>query len=153
MQSGPIADSAGRGCDIKGAHYVTRIDLSPGETHLMLIGVDVGRCRTDRKQPQTAWASNFTFEFIAIRTALDIYLTQTNITNSDGIIVLSDYRSALEAIKEGKMGLTQEINSLLFSIGALDKSCTLQWILAHVGIEGNENAASLANEARTHLSL
>ncbi|GFT60324.1 uncharacterized protein NPIL_53681 [Nephila pilipes] len=52
MQSGPIADSAGRGCDIKGAHYVTRIDLSPGETHLMLIGVDVGRCRTDRKQPQ-----------------------------------------------------------------------------------------------------
>ncbi|GFT22305.1 hypothetical protein TNCV_3273041 [Trichonephila clavipes] len=36
-----------------------------------------------------------------------------------------DSRSALEAIKEGK-GITQEINSLLFSIGVLGRSCTLQ---------------------------
>ncbi|GFT81832.1 RNase H domain-containing protein [Trichonephila clavipes] len=47
------------------------------------------------------------------------------------------------------MGLTQEINSLLFSIGTLGKSCTLQWIPAHVDIEGNEMADSLANEPRT----
>ncbi|GFX13591.1 RNase H domain-containing protein [Trichonephila clavipes] len=63
-------------------------------------------------------ASNFMYELIAIRTALDIYLTWTNIINSDNIIVLSDCRSALEAIKKGKMRLTQEINSHLFSIGA-----------------------------------
>ncbi|PRD29685.1 UNVERIFIED_CONTAM: hypothetical protein NCL1_28619 [Trichonephila clavipes] len=85
-------------------------------------------------------ASNFTCELIAIRTALDIYLTWTNIANSNGNIVLSDCRSAFEAIKEGKMRLTQEINSLLFSIGALGKSCTLQWIPAHVDIEGNKMA-------------
>ncbi|GFV09495.1 protocadherin-like wing polarity protein stan [Trichonephila clavipes] len=53
-------------------------------------------------------ASNFKCELIAIRTALDIYLTRTNIANSDGIIVPSDCRSALEVIKEGKMVLTQE---------------------------------------------
>ncbi|GFX12670.1 RNase H domain-containing protein [Trichonephila clavipes] len=47
------------------------------------------------------------------------------------------------------MGLTQEINSLLFPTGALDKSCTLQWISAHVAIEGNEMADSFADEART----
>ncbi|GFV57166.1 RNase H domain-containing protein [Trichonephila clavipes] len=88
-------------------------------------------------------------ELIAIRTSFDIYLTWTNIANSGGIIVLLGYRSALEVIKEGKMGLTQEINSLPFSIGALGKSCTLQWISVHAVIEGNEMADSLANEART----
>ncbi|GFX78711.1 hypothetical protein TNCV_31511 [Trichonephila clavipes] len=46
------------------------------------------------------------------------------------------------------MGLTEEINSLLFSIGALGKSSTLQWIPAYVDIEGNEMTDSLANEAR-----
>ncbi|PRD29996.1 UNVERIFIED_CONTAM: hypothetical protein NCL1_27742 [Trichonephila clavipes] len=88
-------------------------------------------------------SSNFTCELITIRKALDIYLTRTNIADSDGIIVLSDCRSALEAIKEGKMGLTQEINSLLFSIGALGKSCILQGIPAYVDIEGSEMADSL----------
>ncbi|GFT32253.1 RNase H domain-containing protein [Trichonephila clavipes] len=47
------------------------------------------------------------------------------------------------------MGFTQEINSLLFSIGALGKSCTLQWILAQFDIEGNEAVDSFANEAKT----
>ncbi|GFV09473.1 RNase H domain-containing protein [Trichonephila clavipes] len=73
----------------------------------------------------------------------------TNITNSDSIIVFSNCRSALEAIKEEKMRLSQEINFLLFSIGALSKSCTLQLIQAHVDIEENEMADSLVNEART----
>ncbi|GFX35160.1 RNase H domain-containing protein [Trichonephila clavipes] len=81
-------------------------------------------------------------------STIDIYLTRTNISNSDGIIELSDCRSALATFKEGKMGITQEINSLLFSIGALDISCTLQWIPAHVDIEKNEMVNSLANEAR-----
>ncbi|GFU80273.1 RNase H domain-containing protein [Trichonephila clavipes] len=102
-----------------------------------------------RKVSSRQVASNFPCELIAIRTALDIYLTRTNITNSDGIIMLSDCRSALEAIKEGEMGLTQEINSLLFSIGALRKSCTLQWIPAHVDIEGNKMVDSLESESKT----
>ncbi|GFX18509.1 SAM_3 domain-containing protein [Trichonephila clavipes] len=63
---------------------------------------------------------------------------RTNIANSDGIIVLSDFRSAVEATTEGKLGLSQEINSLLFSTGALSKSCILQWIPTDVDIEGNE---------------
>ncbi|GFV71618.1 RNase H domain-containing protein [Trichonephila clavipes] len=79
-------------------------------------------------------ASNFLCELTAIKTALDIFITRTNIANFNGIIELSDCSYAVEAIKERKMMLTQEINSLLFSIGALGKSCTLQWIIAHVDI-------------------
>ncbi|GFU82801.1 RNase H domain-containing protein [Trichonephila clavipes] len=78
-------------------------------------------------------ASNFTCKLRAIRTALDIYLTRTNIANFDSIIVLSDFRSALEAIKEGKMGLTQEINSLLFSNGAVVSETAVGEIIQNVG--------------------
>ncbi|GFW14163.1 RNase H domain-containing protein [Trichonephila clavipes] len=90
-------------------------------------------------------ASNFTCELIAIRTALDIYLTRTNIANSDGIIVLSDCRFALEAIKEGKMGLIHEINLFLhWCIGQIMYPSVDP---AHIDIEGNEMAD--LNEART----
>ncbi|GFU47283.1 RNase H domain-containing protein [Trichonephila clavipes] len=70
-----------------------------------------------------------------------------------GLEHMTRRRSALEVIKEGKMGLTQEINYLLFPIGALGKSCTLQWIPDHVDIEGNKVAGSLANEARTFVPV
>ncbi|GFY22502.1 RNase H domain-containing protein [Trichonephila clavipes] len=62
-------------------------------------------------------ASNFTCELITIRAALDIYLTWTNIANSDAIIVVSDCRSALEAIKGEKMRLTQEIKLFYSPLG------------------------------------
>ncbi|GFV32737.1 RNase H domain-containing protein [Trichonephila clavipes] len=58
-------------------------------------------------------ASNFKWELIAIRTALDIYLTWTNIANSNVITVLLNCRSALESIKEGKMGVTS-MKSIIF---------------------------------------
>ncbi|GFT70828.1 RNase H domain-containing protein [Trichonephila clavipes] len=64
-------------------------------------------------------------DLVSFLSNLCLYLTRTNIANSDGIIVLSDCRSVLEATKKGKMGLTQEINSLLYSICALGKSFTL----------------------------
>ncbi|GFT43908.1 RNase H domain-containing protein [Trichonephila clavipes] len=51
--------------------------------------------------------------------------------------------------RNDKRELTEEINSLLVSIGASGKSCTLQWIPAHVDIEENTMVDSLANEART----
>ena len=45
-----------------------------------------------------------------------------------------------KAILGGKTRLTKKINSLLLSIKAIGKSCTLQWIPNHVDIEGNELA-------------
>ena len=63
--------------------------------------------------------------------------------------MFSDCRSAIETIQAEKTRLTQEIKSLLFSTEATGKSYTLQWIPAHVDIEGKKLADSLANEART----
>ncbi|UYV74311.1 hypothetical protein LAZ67_11002979 [Cordylochernes scorpioides] len=67
---------------------------------------------------------------------------------SEGIIIYSDSRSALEAIQKGNTGITQKIHSLLTQLEILEKNCILQWIPAHVGIEGNEMADELAKEAR-----
>ncbi|GFS97503.1 RNase H domain-containing protein [Trichonephila clavipes] len=137
--------------------YVARHDLEKNNSDENLRNlIDISRKVEDDAKGGCAVsagqiASNFTRALIPIWTVLDIYLTRTNIANSNGIIVLSDCRSAVEAMKEGKMRLAHEINSLLFSIGALGKSCTLQWIPAHVDIEGNEmtHTDSLANETET----
>ncbi|GFT63763.1 hypothetical protein TNCV_423811 [Trichonephila clavipes] len=88
---------------------------------------------------------------------IEVLLSHTGQTNSETeahAIKLdlpgdTDCKSALETMKEGKMGPTHEINSLLFSIGAFGKSCNFQWIPAHVDIQGNEMTDSLANEAGT----
>ncbi|GFU47941.1 RNase H domain-containing protein [Trichonephila clavipes] len=80
-------------------------------------------CRVFLKYPDNATskhkvsagqiASHFTCELIVIRPTVDIYLTWTNIGNSDGILVLSDCRSGLEDIKEGKWGSPKK--SIIFS--------------------------------------
>ncbi len=60
----------------------------------------------------------------------------------------SDSKSALEAIRNGETNITSEIIVLLERFHSKGKSCVLQWIPAHVNIEGNECADSLAKEAR-----
>ncbi|GFS68049.1 RNase H domain-containing protein [Trichonephila clavipes] len=88
----------------------------------------------------------FTSELIAIKAALALYLTQSVPTN--GLIIFFDCKFSLEAIKRGKMRLVQDINELLSTIVAKEKTCTIQWVPAHLNIEGNEHADSLAKEAR-----
>ena len=78
-----------------------------------------------------------------------MYLAWTNIAHSEGVIVFSNCRYALEVIQGGKTRVTQEINYLLLSTETTGKSCNLQWIPVHVDIEGNELTDSLANKART----
>ncbi|XP_071034199.1 uncharacterized protein [Parasteatoda tepidariorum] len=81
-------------------------------------------------------AYNFTSELIAIKFTLDLYLSQS--VPSSGIIIFSDCKSALEVIKGGKTRLVQDINALLSTIVAREKTCTIQWVPAHCNIEGNE---------------
>ncbi|GFV93548.1 RNase H domain-containing protein [Trichonephila clavipes] len=56
--------------------------------------------------------------------------------------------AALEAIIKGETNITFAINVLLESLHCKGKSCLLQWIPAHVNIEGNECTDSLAKEGR-----
>ncbi|UYV82634.1 hypothetical protein LAZ67_22000283 [Cordylochernes scorpioides] len=93
-------------------------------------------------------SSNFTCELTAIWKALDVCLNQPFLHQTEGIIIYSDSRSSLEAIQKGNTRITQKIHSLLTQLETLEKNCILQWIPAHVGIEGNEMADELAKEAR-----
>ncbi|GFV01516.1 probable RNA-directed DNA polymerase from transposon BS [Trichonephila clavipes] len=63
-----------------------------------------------------------------------------------GIILLLP--DAIEAIRNGETNISCDIITLLEQLHNKRKSCILQWIPAHVNIEGNECADSLAKEAR-----
>ncbi|GFY10853.1 RNase H domain-containing protein [Trichonephila clavipes] len=63
-----------------------------------------------------------------------------------GIILLLP--DAIEAIRNGETNISCDSITLLEQLHNKRKSCILQWIPAHVNIEGNECADSLAKEAR-----
>lgn len=92
-------------------------------------------------------ASNYTCELVAIKEALNLYYSKA-IQNSNGLLLFSDSRSALQAILRGNSQLTQDIILLLNEITTAQRACILQWIPAHVDIDGNEKADILAKEAR-----
>ncbi|GFY16966.1 RNase H domain-containing protein [Trichonephila clavipes] len=94
-------------------------------------------------------ASNFTSELVAIREALLLYQQNPHVIDStEGLVIFSDSKSAIEAITNGETNISCDIITLLEQLHNKRKSCILQWIPAHVNIEGNECADSLAKEAR-----
>ncbi|GFX26601.1 RNase H domain-containing protein [Trichonephila clavipes] len=94
-------------------------------------------------------ASNFTSELLAIKEALILYLTHLELSGTtERLAIFSDSRAAVEAIIKGDTNITSAINVLLESLHCKGKSCLLKWIPAHVNIEGNECADSLAKEGR-----
>ncbi|CAL1288993.1 unnamed protein product [Larinioides sclopetarius] len=97
-------------------------------------------------------ASNYTCELVAIKEALNFYHYK-DIKNSNGLLLFSDSRSALQAILRGNSQLTQDIILLLSKITMAQRTCILQWIPAHVDINGNERADILDKEARDNSQL
>nr|XP_042905704.1 uncharacterized protein LOC122270829 [Parasteatoda tepidariorum] len=94
-------------------------------------------------------ASNFTSELLAIKKALAFYVTNQEISDpTEGLVIFSESKAALEAIDNGETNVTSAINVLLEGLHGNGKSCLLQWIPSHVNIEGNESADSLAKEDR-----
>ncbi|GFT10610.1 RNase H domain-containing protein [Trichonephila clavipes] len=87
-------------------------------------------------------AFNFTSKLPAIKEALILYSSHLELSGtSEGLAIFSDSRAASEAIIKGDTNITSDINVLLEGLHCRGKSCLLQWILAHVNIEGNECAA------------
>ncbi|GFX99109.1 RNase H domain-containing protein [Trichonephila clavipes] len=81
-------------------------------------------------------ASNFTSELMAIREALILYQQDPHVIDStEGLVIFSDSKSAIEAIRNGETNISCDIITLLEQLHSKRKSCILQWIPAHVNIE------------------
>ncbi|GFV73247.1 RNase H domain-containing protein [Trichonephila clavipes] len=84
-------------------------------------------------------ASNFTSELVAIREALILYQQNPHVIDSiEGLVIFSDSKSAIEAIRNGETKISCDIITLLEQLHNKRKSCILQWIPAHVNIEVTE---------------
>ena len=113
-------------------------------------GADILFCHSsgadmELKVPANHIASNFTCELITIKKALSFYHYRYSDDSVVCLVVFSDSISALETMRNGETNLIQSINSFL---SKSNKSCNLQWILTHEGIEGNECPDIYSNEAR-----
>ncbi|GFU14983.1 RNase H domain-containing protein [Trichonephila clavipes] len=86
-------------------------------------------------------ASNFTSELVAIREALILYQQDPHVIDlTEGFVIFSDSKSAIEAIRNGETNISSDIITLLEQLHSKRKSCILQWIPSHVNIEGHEDS-------------
>ncbi|GFV43949.1 RNA-directed DNA polymerase from mobile element jockey [Trichonephila clavipes] len=84
-------------------------------------------------------ASNFTSELMAIREALILYQQDPHVIDStEELVIFSDSKSTIEAIRNGETNISCDIITLLEQLHNKRKSCILQWIPAHVNIEVTE---------------
>ncbi|GFV94113.1 RNase H domain-containing protein [Trichonephila clavipes] len=86
---------------------------------------------------------------VALETTTE-YCTQKRESRISNLLRFS--KSAIEATRNGETNISYDIITLLEQLHSKRKSCILQWIPAHVDIEGNECAdvcvCGLAKEAR-----
>ncbi|GFS63542.1 RNase H domain-containing protein [Trichonephila clavipes] len=121
--------------------------LSNGDTGIIILFPDGNNYK--HKFNTGIIASKFTSELMAIREALILYQKCPHVIDStEGLRIFSDSKSAIEAIRNGESNISCDIITLLEQLHSKRKSCILQWIPAHVNIEGNACADSLAKEAR-----
>ncbi|GFV59097.1 hypothetical protein TNCV_649861 [Trichonephila clavipes] len=62
------------------------------------------------------------------------------IDSTEGLVIFSDSKSAIEAIRNGETNISCDIITLLEQLHSKRKSCILRWIPAHVNIEGHEDS-------------
>ncbi|GFX04199.1 RNase H domain-containing protein [Trichonephila clavipes] len=73
------------------------------------------------------------------REALILYQQDPHVIDStEGLVIFSDSKSAIEAIRNGETNISCDIITLLEQLHSKRKSSILQWIPAHVNIEVTE---------------
>ncbi|GFW47349.1 hypothetical protein TNCV_335191 [Trichonephila clavipes] len=77
-----------------------------------------------------------------------IYRWLFRLFNQNELVIFSDFKSAIETIRNGETNISCDIITLLEQLHSKRKSCILQWLPAHVNIKGKEYADSLAKGAR-----
>ncbi|GFV57660.1 RNase H domain-containing protein [Trichonephila clavipes] len=74
-------------------------------------------------------ASNFISELMVIREALILYQQDPHVIDStEGLIIFSDSKSAIEAIRNGETNISCDIITLLEQLHSKRKSYILQWM-------------------------
>ncbi|GFY15546.1 RNase H domain-containing protein [Trichonephila clavipes] len=85
--------------------------------------------------------SNFTSELMAIKEALILYQQDPHVIDStERLVIFSDSKSATEAIRNGETNISCDIITLPEQLHNKRKYCILQWIPAHVNIEGHKDS-------------
>ncbi|GFX31479.1 RNase H domain-containing protein [Trichonephila clavipes] len=123
----------------------------PTKEYLFRIGIVAAMFQKKKRRPCNSQTKGL--ETIAILSQDNFAIAYTDgssdrsLSNGGaGIILLLP--DAIEAIRNGETNISCDIITLLEQLHNKRKSCILQWIPAHVNIEGNECADSLAKEAR-----
>ncbi|GFT49654.1 RNase H domain-containing protein [Trichonephila clavipes] len=108
--------------------------LSNGGAGVILLLPDGNNCK--HKINTGIIASNFTSELVAIREALILYQQNPHVIDStEGLVIFSDSKSAIEVIRNRETNISCDIITLLEQLHNKRKSYILQWIPAHVNIE------------------
>ena len=93
-------------------------------------------------------SSHLTCQLLAIQKALNKYINFQETEKAKDLVIASDSKAALQAIQKGDSGLVLNVHNALHKLHSLNIKCIMQWVLAHVRIDENATADTLAKEAR-----
>ena len=108
----------------------------------------------DRKAPAGQYTSSYKAEMIGIRTALEMISelqAEGRVRAGQTVGIYTDSRSSVSRLKRCRRHHNNTLNEVQILLQKITeagiKGITMQWIPSHCGIDGNEKADRLADEA------